>query len=121
MLEASDGVSADDPSVGITELEFELPRTASPVLDELDPVRLRAVQDVLIDPSLVLRATRSEAGAIADFVCEGANQAAADSLEVDRDALIGSLLTEMLPGAVGALRAVCGRGGERRAIAVRRL
>src|SRR5665213_1784829 len=47
VLEASDGVSADDPSVGITELEFELPRTASPVLDELDSVRLRAVQDVL--------------------------------------------------------------------------
>ena len=101
VLEAPDAVPAEDPSADIAELEFELPKPASPVLDELDPVRLRAVQDVLIDPSLVLRATRSEAGAIADFVCEDANQAAADSLEVDRGDLIGSLLTEMLPGPVG--------------------
>ena len=36
-----------------------------------------------------------------DFVCEDANQGAADSLEMDRDALVGSLLSQVLPDETG--------------------
>ncbi|HEX7444666.1 MAG TPA: PAS domain-containing protein, partial [Acidimicrobiales bacterium] len=91
-----------DPAVGgIDDLELGLPGVASPVLDDLDPVRLRAVQEVLLDPSLVLRATRDPDDDLVDFVCEDANQGAADSLEMDRDALIGSLLSQVLPGPTG--------------------
>ncbi len=82
-------------------LRLDLPKTASPVLDELDPVRLRSVQEVLLDPSLVLRAVRADTGAVVDFVCEDANQAAADSLEVTLDDLVGSLLSITLPGPTG--------------------
>ncbi len=73
----------------------------SPVLDDLDPVRLRAVQEVLLDPSLVLRATRDPDDDLVDFVCEDANQGAADGLEMDREALVGSLLSQVLPGETG--------------------
>jgi PAS domain S-box-containing protein len=83
-------------------IRLDLPKAASPVLDELDPVRLRSVQEVMLDPSLVLRAVRSDTGGVVDFVCEDANEAAADMLEVALDDLIGSLLSITLPGPTGA-------------------
>ena len=96
----ADGADGTDGTEGLL-IRLELPKTASPVLDELDPVRLRAVQEVLLDPSLVLRAVRAGTGTVVDFVCEDANQAAADSLEVSLDDLVGSLLSITLPGPTG--------------------
>ena len=73
-----------------------------PGLEDVHPVQLRAVQESLLDPSLVLRAQRRPDGVIVDFVCEDANEAACESLEVPRDDLVGALLTITLPGELGA-------------------
>jgi len=62
-------------------------------LGDVDPVQLRAVQESLLDPSLILQATRDVDGAIVDFVCEDANGAAGDSLGVPLHDLIGAQLT----------------------------
>ncbi len=77
------------------------PLASVPGLEDVDPVQLRAVQESLLDPSLVLRAKRLPEGTVVDFVCEDANEAAADSLEVRRDDLVGAFLTETLPGELG--------------------
>ena len=99
----SDAVlDAPDPTVGgIDDLELELPIMTCPVLGDLDPVRLRAVQEVLLDPSLVLRAIHDPDDDLVDFICEDANRGAADSLEMDSEALVGSLLSQVLPGETG--------------------
>jgi hypothetical protein len=62
-------------------------------LGDVDPVQLRAVQESLLDPSLILQATRDHHGAIVDFVCEDANEAAGASPEVPLQDLIGARLT----------------------------
>jgi PAS domain S-box-containing protein len=62
-------------------------------LGDVDPVQLRAVQESLLDPSLILQATRDIDGVIIDFVCEDANEAAGASLEVPLHDLIGAQLT----------------------------
>jgi len=90
----------DDPVDGLM-IRLDLPKTVSAVLDDLDPVRLRSVQEVLLDPSLVLRAVRAGSGVVVDFVCEDANVAAAQSLEVALDDLVGSLLSVSLTGPTG--------------------
>jgi len=77
------------------------PMVGVPGLEDVSPVQLRAVQESLLDPSLVLRAKRRPDGRIVDFVCEDANEAAADSLEVPRVDLLGSTLTVTLPGPLG--------------------
>lgn len=94
MSGCADGVGA--PIV----LELDLPGADSPVLDDLDTDRLRAVQEVQIHPSLVLRGVPGPDGAIVDFVCEAANQEAAHSLEARLDDLVGSLLSVAVPAAV---------------------
>jgi len=73
-----------------------------PALDDIDPVQLRAVQEALLDPSLILRARRLPEGAVVDFSCEDANEAACAGLDVPRGDLVGALLTETLPGELGA-------------------
>ncbi len=62
-------------------------------LGDVDPVQLRAVQESLLDPSLILQASRGSDGVIVDFVCEDANEAAGASLGVPLHDLIGALLT----------------------------
>jgi len=71
-------------------------------LEDVDPVQLCAVQEALLDPSLILRAKRRPEGVVVDFVCEEANEAACEELEVPRADLIGARLTETLTGALGA-------------------
>lgn len=77
-------------------------RVGLPGLEDVDPVRLRAVQEALLDPSLVLRAVRLPDGSIVDFECEDANGAACAGLDVPRSDLVGALLTVTLPGELGA-------------------
>ena len=77
------------------------PRTGLPGLDDVDPLQLRAVQEALLDPSLILRAKRLPVGTVVDFVCEDANEAACASLEVPMADLIGASLTTTLPGELG--------------------
>ncbi len=72
-----------------------------PGLDDVDPVQLRAVQEALLDPSLILRAKRSPDGVVVDFVCEDANEAACTGLEVPHAELVGALLSEAVPGELG--------------------
>ena len=78
------------------------PRTGLPGLEDVDPVQLRSVQEALLDPSLILRAKRLVEGTMVDFVCEDANEAACESLEVPMVDLIGASLMTTLPGELGA-------------------
>lgn len=64
--------------------------------------RLRATLDSLVDPYMLVQMVRGEDREIMDFICVDANQAAADDMGVDRQALIGGRLTEVMPGSEAA-------------------
>ena len=83
-------------------IRLDLPKAASPVLDELDPVRLRSVQEVLLDPSLVLRAVRADTGRRRRLRVRGRQRGGGRQLEVALDDLVGSLLSITLPVPTGA-------------------
>lgn len=60
--------------------------------------RLAAAMDSLIDPHVVLQASRDESGAIVDFIYVAANQAACRYMLLSSDQLIGRSVLELLPG-----------------------
>jgi signal transduction histidine kinase len=60
--------------------------------------QVRAALHPLLDPHVLVRADRDDDGRVVDFVCVDANQAAAEYLRMERDALVGARLPDLLPG-----------------------
>jgi diguanylate cyclase (GGDEF)-like protein/PAS domain S-box-containing protein len=60
--------------------------------------RRRALMDSLLDPHVLLRSLRDDAGAIVDFVYADANDAACQYLQTSPEDLLGSRLLDLLPG-----------------------
>ncbi|MEI8083014.1 MAG: PAS domain S-box protein, partial [Actinomycetes bacterium] len=63
--------------------------------------RLRATMDSLLDPHVLLDAVRDGSGQIVDFVYTDANDAACSYNGLERSALVGSRMTDLLPGNEG--------------------
>ena len=91
----------DGTPIDTASLDLGPSRVTIPLLEDVDPVQLRAVQESLLDPSLVLRAVRRPDGSIVDFRCEDANEAACASLTVPRNELVGASLLETMSEALG--------------------
>ena len=87
--------SIESPPSGPAPARLGPPGLAGPILEDVDPAQLRAVQEGL-DPSLILRAVRLPDGTIIDFVCEDANDAAGDSLDLVKELLVGAFMTETI-------------------------
>lgn len=64
--------------------------------------RLQAALDSQLEPHVLLRAVRNDAGSIVDFSCEQANPAACDYLALARDDLERARLRDLFPGRVGS-------------------
>ena len=67
--------------------------------------RLQAALDSQLEPHVLLRAVRNDAGSIVDFSCEQANPAACDYLALARDDLERARLRDLFPG--GSARRCC--------------
>ncbi len=65
---------------------------------ESDREHLQATLDSLLDPHLLLEAIRDEAGRIVDFVVTGANDAGCEYNRMPRPQLLGTRLSDLLPG-----------------------
>ena len=57
---------------------------------------LRAVQDSMLDPQVLVEAVRDDSGTVEDFLVVEANDPAGDFLDVPRSALIGSYLRDLV-------------------------
>lgn len=64
--------------------------------------RLRASNDALLDPEVLLEAVRDPRGEVVDFVYREVNKATCDYVGLLREALLGSRLLEKWPGLVEA-------------------
>lgn len=64
--------------------------------------RLRASNDALLDPEVLLEAVRDPRGEVVDFVYREVNKATCDYVGLPREALLGSRLLEKWPGLVEA-------------------
>jgi diguanylate cyclase (GGDEF)-like protein/PAS domain S-box-containing protein len=81
------------------------PAGAVPPASEILPAR--AILDSLLDPHLLIAPARDASGKITDFVVTEANTAAADYYRLDREAMLGRRLLELLPADnAGALMAM---------------
>jgi diguanylate cyclase (GGDEF)-like protein/PAS domain S-box-containing protein len=67
---------------------------------ESDRQRLRATLDSLLDPHVLIRASRDESGHIVDFTFVEVNSAACEYLKVPYEQLVGAGLLATLPGIV---------------------
>lgn len=63
----------------------------------------RDVLDTLIDPHVMLKAVRDSSGSIVDFVYTEANMAACRYNGMSRHQIVGTRLTELLPGQGGSI------------------
>ncbi|MGE5680694.1 MAG: ATP-binding protein [Bacillota bacterium] len=59
--------------------------------------RLRRSLDGMIDPYVLLKPVRDEAGKIFDFIFEYANEAVGKLLTIARDSILGKSITELFP------------------------
>ncbi|MEI8082850.1 MAG: PAS domain S-box protein, partial [Actinomycetes bacterium] len=65
---------------------------------DVEKGRLQATMDSLLDPHVVFEAVRDDSGRIVDFVYTDANDAACSYNGVERGALVGAHLLDLLPG-----------------------
>lgn len=56
--------------------------------------------DALLDPHVFMRPVRDASGAVIDFVCTGANDAAVEYLGLSRDTVVGAHVLDLLPQRV---------------------
>ena len=63
--------------------------------------RRQALLETLLDPHVLLRAVRDDAGVIVDFIYVDANDAACEYNHTAREQLMGARLLELVPGQVG--------------------
>lgn len=82
----------------MTRASDELPRPHAGANDELALSLLRASTDALLDPQVLLEATRDSSGRIVDFLYREVNQATCDYLGLSRAELIGRGVVETMPG-----------------------
>ena len=69
---------------------------------QADRDHLRATLDSLLDPHVLLKAVRDQAGQIVDFVYVDANPAACAYNHLDYQDLVGARLLDVLPGHAGS-------------------
>jgi PAS domain S-box-containing protein len=88
---------ARDVSLGLASLEEVAEHQRAEAALTESETRFRATAETLIDPFVILRAVRDEAGRIGDFVYEFANEAACVDNRIAREELIGRRILDLLP------------------------
>jgi signal transduction histidine kinase/putative methionine-R-sulfoxide reductase with GAF domain len=88
---------ARDVSHGLATLEDAAEHRRAEAALTASETRFRATAETLIDPFVILRAVRDDAGQIVDFVYEFANEAACLANRVAREELVGRRILDLLP------------------------
>ena len=94
---------AHDVSFGITTLAETAERQRAQAALSASEQRFKTTADVLLDPFVIMRASRNVSGRIVDFIYEFANDAAYEANRLSRsDELIGRSLLSFLPAHQGS-------------------